>query len=114
MRGRFATAFGVICAAAAVVIAQSVGDLRKSFDAGQYQQVISAAGGSKDPQVVYLVGMSHQKLRHADEARKTYEELAALPDSEAWHHVGESAVATLSSNAGAAAAAADQAVAKND
>jgi tetratricopeptide (TPR) repeat protein len=114
MRWRFATALGVICAATAVIIAQSVGDLRKSFDAGQYQQVVSAGGGSKDPSVVYLVGMSHQKARQTDEARKKYEELAALPDSDAWHHVGESAAAMLSSNTGAAGAAADQAVAKND
>jgi tetratricopeptide (TPR) repeat protein len=114
MRWRFATALGVICATTAVVVAQSVGDLRKSFDAGQYQQVISAAGGSKDPHVLYLVGMSHQKARQADEARRKYDELAALPDSDAWHHVGESAAAILSSNAGAAVAAADQAVARND
>src|SRR5262245_1754184 len=115
MRWRFATALGVVvCAATAVVIAQSVGDLRKSFDAGQYQQVISAAGGSKDPQVLYLVGMSHQKARNSDEARRTYEQLAALPDSDPWHHVGESAAAMLSSNTGAAVAAADQAVAKGD
>src|SRR5262245_16339966 len=114
MRWRFATALGVICAATAVVTAQSVNDLRKPFDAGQYQQVVSAAGGSKDPGVVYLVGMSQQKARNADEARKKYEELAALPDSDAWHFVGESAAAMLSSNTGAAVAAADQAVAKND
>ena len=114
MRGRFATVLGMICAATAVVVAQSLADLRKSFDAGQYQQVISAAGGSQDPHVIFIVAMSHQKLRQADEARKAYEQLAALPDSDAWHHVGQAAVATLASNAGAAVAAADQAVAKND
>ena len=114
MRWRVAAAIGVVCAATPILVAQSIGDLRKPFDAGQYQQAISAAGGSKDPRVIYLVGMSHQKLRHTDEARKSYEELAALPDSDAWHHVGESAVAILSSNAGAAVAAADQAVAKDD
>jgi len=114
MRWTVATALGVISTATAVVIAQSVGDLRKSFDAGQYQQAISAAGGSKDPRVVYLVGMSHQKLRHTDEARQTYEQLASLPDSDAWHHVGQAAAAMLSGNNGAAVAAADQAVAKGD
>src|SRR3954464_5633836 len=92
------TAAGIVCAAA-VVFAQSVDDLRKPFDAGQYQQVISAAGGSDDPHVVYLVAMSHQKLRHTDEARKVYGQLASRPDSDAWHHIGESAVAILSSNA---------------
>jgi tetratricopeptide (TPR) repeat protein len=114
MRWTFATTAASVVCAAAVVFAQSIGDLRKPFDAGQYQQVISAGGGSQDPHVVYLVAMSHQKLRHTDEARNSYQQLAARPDADAWHHIGASAVAILSSNADAAAAEADQAVAKED
>src|SRR5262249_26361390 len=114
MRWKIAAALGALFAATSIAFAQSVGDLRKSFDAGQFQQVISAAGGSKDPQVLYLVAMSHQRLRHTDDARNVYAELASRPDSDPWHHIGESAIAILSSNAGAAVAAADQAGAKGD
>jgi tetratricopeptide (TPR) repeat protein len=99
---------GVACGMATRVSAQSVDDLRKLYDAGQYQQVVSSAGGSSDPRVVFIVGQSHQKLSHGDEARRAYEKLAARSD--AWHGVGQSAIALLSSNAGGAADAASEAV----
>src|SRR6185295_18009099 len=72
MRGRrlaMTVAIGVASLATQLVFAQGVDDLRKQFDAGQYQQVISSAGNADDPRVVYLVAMSHQKLRHPDDAR---------------------------------------------
>jgi tetratricopeptide (TPR) repeat protein len=106
-------AIGVTCLAARLAFAQSLDDLRKQFDAGQYQQVISSGHGD-DPRVAYLVAMSHQKLRHTDEARRAYEQLGARPDSDPWSGIGRSAAAILSSDAGAAVQAADQAVANGD
>jgi tetratricopeptide (TPR) repeat protein len=104
-------AFGVASLATQLVFAQSLDELRKQFDAGQYQQVISSAGNADDPRVVYLVAMSHQKLRHTDDARRVYEQLGSRPDSDPWHGIGQSAAAILSSDAGGAVQAADQAVA---
>jgi len=114
MRGRrlaMTVAIGVASLATQLVFAQGVDDLRKQFDAGQYQQVISSAGNADDPRVVYLVAMSHQKLRHTDDARRVYEQLGSRPDSDPWQGIGRSAAAILSSDAGAAVQAADQAVA---
>jgi tetratricopeptide (TPR) repeat protein len=101
-----------LMSAAPAVFAQSLNDVRAMFDAGQYQQAIDAAAASQDPRVIFLVAQSHQKLRHVDEAKKMYERLAGRPDSDPWDANGKSAVALLSSNAGAAAQEADQAVAR--
>ena len=110
-RWTISVAFGVASLATQLVFAQSLDELRKQFDAGQYQQVISSAGNADDPRVVYLVAMSHQKLRHTDDARRVYEQLGSRPDSDPWHGIGQSAAAILSSDAGGAVQAADQAVA---
>src|SRR5438046_3048237 len=102
--------------------AQSLPDVRRQYDAGQYQQVVAAgqstpagpktygagqdqqgvAAGqaSQDPRVVYLGGQAAQKLSRQDEARKAYEQLAARPASDPWHGVGRSAIALLGSDAG--------------
>ena len=112
-RWTISVAIGVTSLATQVAVAQGLDELRKQFDAGQYQQVIGAGRGD-DPRVLYLVAMSHQKLRQADDARRVYEQLAARPDSDPWHGIGRSAAAILSSDAGAAAQAADEAVAHGD
>jgi tetratricopeptide (TPR) repeat protein len=91
--------------------AQSLDEVRKLYDAGQYQQVTDTAGGSQDPRVVFVVAQSQQKLRRADEARRVYEQLASRPDGDPWRDIGRSAVALLSSNAAGAVQEADQAVA---
>ncbi len=90
--------------------AQALGDVRSMYDSGQYQQAIDAGGRSQDPRVLFVVAQSHQKLRHADEAKRVYEQLATRSD--AWQAIGKSAVAVLSSNAAGAVQEADQAVAR--
>jgi tetratricopeptide (TPR) repeat protein len=99
-----------VTAVGRLAFAQSLDDARKSFDAGEYQRVVDAAGGSDDPRLVYLVGQSQLKLRRTDDARRAFEKLAARPDGDPWRGVGRSAVALLSSNAAGAAQEADQAV----
>jgi len=107
-------AIGVACLATQLVFGQGLDDLRKQYDAGQYQQVIASGAHADDPRVIYLVAMSHQKLRHPDEARRVYEQLAARPDSDPWNGIGRSAAAILSSDSAGAAEAAEQAVANGD
>jgi len=92
--------------------AQSLADVRKLFDAGQYQQAAGAGGADQDPRIAYLVGQSYQRLSRLDDARNAYEQLTARPDADAWHHIGRSAVALLASDAAGAADAAGQAVAR--
>lgn len=99
--------------------AQSLADLRKLYDAGQYQQVVAAAAAhpgspEEQPRIVFLSGQAQQKLSKRDEARQAYELLASRPESDPWHDIGASAVAMLASNAGAAVDAATQAVAHGD
>ena len=74
---------------------QSVPDLRKLYDAGKYQQVIEMAPAAGDQQspATYLVARSQEKLARKDEARRTYEQLAALSDQDPWNGIGRSAVA---------------------
>src|SRR5687768_9534394 len=90
----------VLAAMSVPASAQSLNDVRKLYDAGQYQQAIGAAGASEDPRVMFAVAVSHQKLRQADVARGVYERLAARSD--AWQSIGRSAIAALSGNAAGA------------
>jgi tetratricopeptide (TPR) repeat protein len=50
-------------------------------------------------------------LRHGDEARRAYEQLATRPDTDPWRHIGLSGIALIASNAGEAVREADRAVA---
>ena len=114
-----ALALVFVAAAARPASAHSLSDLRALYDAGQYQQTIataSSAQASEDeqPRVTYLVGQSHQKLRHPDEARQAYAQLAERGDADPWRDVGRSAVALLASDAAGAVEAANQAVARGD
>jgi tetratricopeptide (TPR) repeat protein len=94
--------------------AQSFSDVRKLYDTGQYDQVASAvAGRPKDDQqwrAIYLAAQSQQKLRHADESRKLYEQLAGRGEGDPWRQVGRSALALLNSNTSEAVEAANKAV----
>src|SRR5262249_39765471 len=72
-------AVAFVCGVPHVVAGQSLADLRKLYDAGQYQQVIATARSADDPHIVYLVAQSHQKLSHQDDARKAYERLSGRP-----------------------------------
>src|SRR5262245_13156158 len=111
------TAF--VVAAAAVVFGQSpspedakksLDDARKSYDAGEYQKVLDAVGGSEDPHLIYLVALTQQKLRKADETKQAFEKLSKRPDTEAWHSIGQSGVAMADSKPEDAATAAEKAV----
>jgi len=113
-----ALAMALLVAAVRSASAQSLSDLRKHYDAGQYQQAIAAASsaqvsGDEQPRVTYLVAQSHQKLGHRDEARQVYGQLAARGDDDPWRDIGRSAVALLT-DAAAAVDAANQAVARGN
>ena len=60
----------LVLASARIAGAQSLNDARKAYDAGEYQKVVDAGGGSEDPRVLYIVAQSQQKLRRPDDARK--------------------------------------------
>jgi tetratricopeptide (TPR) repeat protein len=94
------------------LLGQAANDVRRMYDAGQYQQVIAAAGPQADPRVTFLRAQSHQKLAQVNEARQAYAELAARPDSDAWRDVGRSALALLMQDPVGALDAANQAVAR--
>ena len=111
-----ALAVGCLFAAGQAASAQSVSDLRKLYDAGQYQQAMTAASAApvavdQQPRVTYLVAQSQQKLRHIDEARQMYGQLAERGVGDPWRDIGRSAVALLASDAASAVDAANQAVA---
>jgi tetratricopeptide (TPR) repeat protein len=113
-----ALAVALLVAAVRSASAQSLSDLRKHYDAGQYQQAIAAASsaqvsGDEQPRVTYLVAQSHQKLGHRDEARQVYGQLAARGDDDPWRDIGRSAIALLT-DAAAALDAANQAVARGN
>lgn len=94
--------------------AQSFADVRKLYDAGQYEQVVSAAQNDQQMRLTYLAAQSQQKLSHQDDARKLYERLAARDESDPWSDVGRSGLALLSGNIPAAVEAANRAVARGD
>jgi tetratricopeptide (TPR) repeat protein len=107
-----AAGVAIMLAVAQSASAQGLDELRKLYDAGQYQQVAGAP--ADDPRVAYLVGLSQQKLGHRDEARQAYERLAARGEDDPWHGIGQSAIALLAANGGEAMEAANQAVARGD
>ena len=90
--------------------AQDAGQVRRMFEAGQFQQVVESAGNESDPTVLYTVAQSHQKLGAVDQAREAYGRLAALPDDNPWHFIGQSAQQLLDDQADAALESAQQAV----
>jgi tetratricopeptide (TPR) repeat protein len=107
-----AASVAIMLAVAQSASAQGLDELRKVYDAGQYQEVVGAP--ADDPRVLFLVARSQQKLSHRDEARQAYEQLAARAENDPWRDVGRSAVALLAANAGEAVEAANQAVARGD
>ena len=114
-----ALAVTFLAVAAQSASAQSLSDLRKLYDAGQYQQAVASGSsakvsGDEQPRVTYLVALSYQKLRRRDEARQLFIQLAARDDGDPWHDIGQSAVALLTSDAGGAVEAANHAVARGD
>jgi len=60
-----------IFATARLTYGQSLDDVRKSYDAGAFQQAIDAVGGSQDPRLLFVAAQSQQKLRRAACVRTT-------------------------------------------
>src|SRR6516162_697817 len=100
-----------IFATARLTYGQSLDDVRKSYDAGAFQQAIDAVGGSQDPRLLFVAAQSQQKLRRPDDARRVFGQLASRPAGDPWGAIGRSAVALLGGNAAGAVQEADQAVA---
>jgi tetratricopeptide (TPR) repeat protein len=76
---------------ASAAAAQDTAQVRSSFEAGQYQQVIEAAGAEAPPAVVFAAVQSQQKLGANDQAAALARRLADLPEESAWRFVGRSA-----------------------
>ena len=91
--------------------AQDAAEVRRLSEAGQYQQVVEAAGGAESPALLYTAGQSHQKLGAAEQARETYAQLVARSEDDAWHFIGLSAQQLLDNETDAALVSARQAVA---
>ena len=83
---------------------------RERYEAGQYQQVIEAAGPDADPAVVFTAVLSHEKLGATEQAAELARRLAERPDEDAWHAIGVSISELLANNTDAALAASEQAV----
>lgn len=101
----------VIIAAASQAAAQDPSEVRRLFEAGQYAQVLEAAGPEADPSVVYTAAQSHQKLGADDQARELYRRLSERAGEDPWHFIGMSAQALLDGQNDPALDAANQAVA---
>ena len=94
----------------AAAFAQDAGEVRRLFEAGQYQQVIQSADAGGSPEALYTAAQSHLKLGAADEARGTYARLAERGDGDPWHFIGVSGQQLLDNDTDAALASAQQAV----
>ena len=92
-------------------VAQDTAQVRRMFEAGQYQQVIEAAGAADAPEAIYTAAQSHQRLGAVNEARDTYARLAARPEDDPWHFIGLSGQQLVDEDSDGALASAQQAVA---
>ena len=93
-----------------VAAAQDAAQVRKLFEAGQYQQAIDTAEGGESASALYTAAQSHQKLGESEQARATYDRLAARPEDDAWHFIGLSGQQLLNDSNDEALASAQQAV----
>jgi tetratricopeptide (TPR) repeat protein len=90
--------------------AQDPAEVERLFEAGHFQEVGAAFSASAPPPVIFLAGQSFQKQNAGAQATEAYQALAALPESNAWHFVGVSALKLLQGDMDEALAAAQQAV----
>jgi tetratricopeptide (TPR) repeat protein len=95
----------------AAAMAQDAAEVRRLFEAGQYQQAIRSADAGEAPEGLYTAAQSHQKLGAAEEARGTYGRLAARGEDDPWHFIGLSGQQLLDDQTDAALDSAQQAVA---
>ena len=94
-----------------LAVAQDTAQVRRMFEAGQYQQVIETATESAPPEAIYTAAQSHQRLGAAGQARATYAQLAARPGNDPWHFIGLSGQQLLDEATDAALESARQAAA---
>ena len=92
-----------------VAFAQDVAEVRRLFEAGQYQQAIQTADAAPAPEALYTAAQSHQKLGASDEARGTYARLAERAEDDPWHFIGLSGQQLLDDNTDAALESAQRA-----
>lgn len=79
----------VVCSGAA--FAQEPTEAQRAFESGKYQEVVDAAAASSTPSTLFLGALSAQKIGDTPRANAFLEQLAQLPESDAWHFVGVSA-----------------------
>jgi tetratricopeptide (TPR) repeat protein len=92
-------------------VAQDTAQVRRMFEAGQYQQVIETAAAADAPEAIYTAAQSHQRLGAINEARETYARLVGRPEDDPWHFIGLSGQQLLDDDAEGALGSAQQAVA---
>jgi tetratricopeptide (TPR) repeat protein len=90
--------------------AQDPGEVRKMFEAGQYQQVVEATTPEAPPPVLYTAAQSHHKLGATDQAIGIYRRLAELPEGDPWRFIGLSGQQLLEDQLDAATESAQQAI----
>src|SRR5215467_12425195 len=83
---------------------------RQLFEAGKYQAAVDKSAGDASPATLYLKGLSYLKLNQPAAAKDAFGQVGG---DDAWHSVGQSAIALVDNNRDAALAAAGAAVAKN-
>ena len=98
---------------------QGLPDVRRLYDAGKFKEVVGAVEESSDaaddaaPRLLYLSGLSHEKLNEADAARRNYRGHAD-GGRPAWAAIGLSALALMDKQLDDALASAKQATERND
>ncbi len=84
-------------------------DLKRLFEAGKYEDVVTAVEAQPTPAQTYLAAQAYQRLDRPADARARYAALASRSGDDGWADVGASAVAFLDGNAEEALAAATRA-----
>jgi len=106
----------IVVIAAAIVLGSGVStnaqeETRKLFESGKYQAVVEQTRNDAPPDGQYVKGLAHLKLNQSDQAKAAFGRLEGAGD--AWRSVGQSAVALIDGNQGAALEAARAAVARD-
>lgn len=94
--------------------AQDSDQVRRMFEAGQYQQVVEAAPPDAPPAVLFTAAQSQLKLGASDQAREVYRVLAERPEEDPWHFIGVSGQQLIDDQADAAAESAERAISMDD
>ena len=91
-------------------LAQDASEVRRLFEAGQYQRVVEAASPDAAPAVIYTAAQSHQKLGANDQANELYSQLASRGEDDVWHFIGQSGQQLVSDDVDGALESARRAV----